>query len=110
MARDDNSLATEELLADSTWIRRLARTLVRNEADADDLVQDTWVAALAHKPSTDRALRPWLGQVLRNLRLLKHRRQSRSDPREAAFEGARSASPSPEQLVERAEVVSQLAR
>ncbi len=36
--------STEQLLADIAWIRRLARALVRDDATADDVVQETWLA------------------------------------------------------------------
>ena len=36
----------ELLLEQSDWIRRLARSLVRDTARADDLAQDTWVRLL----------------------------------------------------------------
>jgi RNA polymerase sigma factor (sigma-70 family) len=57
----------EELLAHAGWLRALAATLVRDASSADDLVQDTWIAALQRPPRADRPLRPWLARVLRNL-------------------------------------------
>jgi RNA polymerase sigma factor (sigma-70 family) len=56
----------EKLLAEDPWIRRLARRLVRDDHAAEDLVQETWVAALDAR-AAPRALRPWLGGILRNL-------------------------------------------
>lgn len=38
-----------------------------NSADADDLVQETFLKALEHKPSNDEPLRPWLVKVALNL-------------------------------------------
>src|SRR5262245_64613195 len=59
----------EELLEHAPWLRRLAATLVAGDAAADDLVQETWLAALRHPPSAGAAgeLRPWLARVARNL-------------------------------------------
>src|SRR5262245_17828147 len=55
------------LLAEERWIRCLARRLVADENAAEDLVQDTWVAALGACAARPRALRPWLRGILRNL-------------------------------------------
>ncbi|MEM6989384.1 MAG: sigma-70 family RNA polymerase sigma factor, partial [Myxococcota bacterium] len=65
-------------------LRRLARALVEQSADADDLVQDTFIAALERPPSRDRPLLPWLSQVLRNRRVSLFRASSRASAREAA--------------------------
>ncbi len=57
----------EALLAQSNWLRRLARGLVRDENAAEDLAQDTWVAALRRKPAAGAAdLRAWMNVVARN--------------------------------------------
>ena len=53
----------EALLAQSNWLRRLARGLVRDENAAEDLAQDTWVAALRARPAD---LRAWMSVVARN--------------------------------------------
>jgi len=66
----------EELTAHSQWVRRLARSLVHDETAADDLVQDTWVAALSRPPSDRQALRGWLGRVVRTLAWKRQRRAS----------------------------------
>ena len=65
--------AIEDLLAHADWLRGLAARLVG--AEADDLVQDTWVAALRAPPrgSGDEA-RPWLARVLRNSAISRFRR------------------------------------
>ncbi len=57
------------LLAEDQWIRRLARKLAGDAHTAEDLVQETWVAALAvpTEAPRPRALRPWLRGILRNL-------------------------------------------
>jgi RNA polymerase sigma-70 factor (ECF subfamily) len=57
----------EELLAHAGWLRSLARSLIADPAAADDLVQDTWVAALRRPPLADRSPRPWLARVAHNL-------------------------------------------
>lgn len=45
MEPETGPLAHEELLADMTWLSRLAHRLVRDPALADDAVQDAWLAA-----------------------------------------------------------------
>jgi RNA polymerase sigma-70 factor, ECF subfamily len=56
----------EDLLAQSDWLGRLAHRLA-SPADADDAVQDTWLAAQRAPPDPARPPRPWLAEVLRNL-------------------------------------------
>ena len=69
----------EALLAESAWLRRLATSLVRDPAAAEDLVQETWLAALKNPPTTDRPLRPWLRTVLENfVRMRARAEQSRA--------------------------------
>jgi RNA polymerase sigma-70 factor (ECF subfamily) len=60
------SMPLEGVLEHSGWLRDLARRLVRDPNAADDLAQSTWLAALEHRPATDRPLRQWLASVLRN--------------------------------------------
>jgi len=79
----------ELLLAHSDWLARLARRLVADAAAADDLVQDTWVAALCRPPDAERPARPWLSSVIRRLAALRARRQGvcsghRPDPGDPA--------------------------
>jgi RNA polymerase sigma factor (sigma-70 family) len=64
----------EELLRHADWLRRLAANLVGDGAEiADDLVQDTWVAALRHPPAPGVPARAWLAQVLRNFLKMRFR-------------------------------------
>src|SRR5262245_12950464 len=101
--------ALSELLANSEWLRRLARSLVRDDAQADDLVQETWMAALTHPPRQPGTARPWLRTILRNVVRMKARAQARRRRREqVALEGAISAESSHE-CVERIEAQRLLA-
>jgi len=68
----------DDLLDHTGWIRNLARSLVADAATADDVVQETWLAALRHRPRSDRPLRPWLARVLRRQIALWQRRQRRT--------------------------------
>ncbi len=92
-----------ELLAHAAWIRRLALGLVGQPALADDLVQDTWLAALRRPPSAERPLRPWLGTVLRNAARQAFRGSGRRARREAEARPAEPV-PGPEELAERLEL------
>jgi RNA polymerase sigma-70 factor (ECF subfamily) len=74
----------DELLTHATWVRALARHLCTD--DADDLVQETWVAALQRPRGVIERPRPWLAEVLRNARRARHRRDLRRSEREARYE------------------------
>jgi RNA polymerase sigma-70 factor (ECF subfamily) len=65
------------LLAQSDWLRRLALGLVHSRSDADDLIQETWMAALRSPPDPERPIRPWLTRVLQNLSRMSFRGESR---------------------------------
>jgi len=56
----------ETLLSHRDWVRRLARSLVRDEASADDVEQRTWLAALRRPPLDASTARAWLSRVVRN--------------------------------------------
>ncbi len=63
----DPAPSMESLLTHSQWLTALARRLVVGTASADDLVQDTWVAALRNPPRQAHSLRAWLSKVARRL-------------------------------------------
>jgi RNA polymerase sigma factor (sigma-70 family) len=90
----------QQLLAHAEWLRGLARHLVRDDADAADVVQQTWAAALRAPPDPGRPARPWLAQVLRNF-VRKNLRAARNrGARELAAGALESAAPSSEALLE----------
>ena len=72
----------EDLLAHRQWVRALARRLAADESRADDLEQETWLAAMEHPPRDARSPRGWLGAVMRNLRRNERRGEYRRDRRE----------------------------
>jgi RNA polymerase sigma-70 factor (ECF subfamily) len=88
MAQGEQTLA--ELLAHAHWMRRLARHLVRESAAADDVVQETWVAAARHRPAPDLA-RGWLARVVRNFSLMHLRGEERRRGRESVAAGVAEA-------------------
>ena len=97
------SLDATELLANEEFVRGLARRLAADEAAAEDLVQDTWAAALARPPADRDRLRSWLARVLRNLAALGLRRRERRVERESACARA-ERQPDTALLVERVEL------
>ena len=64
-----------ELLEHLDWMRGLARDLVRDPGDADDVVQEAWLAATRQPPSLA-AVRPWLRSVMKNVVRQRVRRES----------------------------------
>jgi RNA polymerase sigma factor (sigma-70 family) len=77
---DSKRLTADELLGHGVWLRRLADRLV-GEAGAADLVQDTWISALLHRPQVPG---PWLRRVLHNRAASAARARSRRQMREEA--------------------------
>ncbi len=73
--------ALDTLLAHRAWVRALARTLVRDASSADDLVQETWLAALKRPPRRE-SVRAWLGTVLRRTAAKGQRSAARRAGRE----------------------------
>ncbi|MEQ1891225.1 MAG: sigma-70 family RNA polymerase sigma factor [Planctomycetota bacterium] len=71
------ALDPELLLAHSGWVRSLVRGLLQDEALADEVVQETWLAALERPPRahSTAGLRAWLASVARNLALRARRRE-----------------------------------
>lgn len=94
--------------ADVAWLTALARTLTGSWPDADDLVQETWVAASTSPPKDGQMTRPWLARVLRNFYLRSWRSHRRRNSREQAVSRPEAVA-STEELLERAELQKKLA-
>lgn len=77
----------EQLLADASWLRRLAERLA-GDGEADDLVQETWIAAWQRQPDTERPLRPWLAKVMRDTFRMRRRAERRRQQRELSVDEA----------------------
>jgi RNA polymerase sigma factor (sigma-70 family) len=87
MTRRAQSPSIEELLEHGDWVWRLARSLVRSDHDADDIVQETWVAALRRPPhpgSSHAARSAWLTTVVRHAAARLLRSKERRDDKELA--------------------------
>jgi RNA polymerase sigma factor (sigma-70 family) len=98
----------EELLAESGWLRQLAASLVGDGGRADDLVQDTWLAALRRPPRTAEEPRPWLARVVANLARNERRGRARRAERELRVHEER-VEPGPDALAQAAEAQRMLA-
>ncbi len=92
-------LPPEALLAEVAWLKRLALSLAGDSDDADDLVQESWIAAWRRNPDTSRPLRPWLGKVVRDRSRMRRRADARRTQREAAAPGADDG-PGPDELLD----------
>lgn len=68
--------------ASQLFLRRLAYSLVHDEARAEDLVQDTWTAWIEHRPSGVAEPKAWLARVLRNRAFNLKRGEERRERRE----------------------------
>ena len=101
------TLKAEILLGHAEFLHALARHLVHDRAEAEDLVQETYAAALKAPPQDlSRPLRPWLSQVLRNAFRSAGRAGSRRRSRERARVAAEasSATPGVDEVLARAEL------
>jgi len=95
MPAPETSNPLEELLEHRDFLRSLAQSLVGESHAADDLVQQTWLAALRKPPRHDSSLRGWLAQIVRSLaasRFLSERQ--RCDREEQSHEPGRVLTPS----------------
>jgi len=101
MATDVHAASPEQLLEHADWLRALARALVRDSHDADDLAQETYAAALANPPTAGRPVRPWLAGVMRNLARFRARGAGRRQRREQTAQKLDQPAATPAELVER---------
>ncbi len=83
--RDDH-LDPEEIAATTARVRELAQRLVRDGADAEDVVQEAWLVALEGARPAEVPLRWWLAGIARNLahRFLRGERRRQHRERSAA--------------------------
>ncbi len=85
----ESSGVSPHFLEHLDWVRDLARSLVRDASQADDLSQEAWLAARARPAGV--SLRRWLGGVVRNLALETRRGEGRRRDREALATARESA-------------------
>ena len=89
-------VGVEALLAHREWARGLARALVRDPADADDLEQTAWLEAIRRPPARDEGLRGWFATLLRRRARDRWREGERRGRREAASARPDAARPTAE--------------
>lgn len=94
-------------LAHSGWLTALARELVRDRALADDVVQDTWTAALRAPRAAVTSERGWLATLLANAVRSRARSESARSARERRTARDERVD-GPDALVERAETQHRL--
>jgi RNA polymerase sigma-70 factor (ECF subfamily) len=102
---DPRNELPSEALTHLDGLYNLARWLVRDPAEADDLVQETYLRALRglHQFQAGTNLRAWLFQILRNTFFTQYRRRNREpeavDPdvldAMATYRGAKRGGESP---------------
>jgi RNA polymerase sigma-70 factor (ECF subfamily) len=105
------AIREEELLAQMGWVRALARSLLSDPSIAEDVAQDTWVAATERPPrARDGAgLKAWLASVTRTLARQSVRSTNRRTARERM--AARPEATAPESnVVERGAMHELVAR
>src|SRR6187455_3878282 len=98
---DSSPVPFEELYAQRRWVRALALRLVRDPGAADDVEQQTWIAAIEHPPQRG-SVRAWLGTVVRS-KAWKLRRSGERRARHEERAISREAERRPEEVVAAAE-------
>ncbi len=101
-------LNPELLLEHLEWMRRLARSLVGDEARANDVVQQTLLIALERPPRNQEAAPSWLKKVMRNFVRRHDRAEARRRKRERIVARQIDSSPVASEVLERAELQRQL--
>lgn len=98
----------QALLDQSEWVRALARRLVGDVHEAEDLAQQTMAVAIERPPRDASHPRGWLARVLQNLHQQRLRRRALDAPRHGQELDA--SAPAAAEVVERAEVHQLLVR
>jgi RNA polymerase sigma-70 factor (ECF subfamily) len=93
----------DTLLSHREWVRGLARSLVADPGLADDVEQETWLAALRRPPRDAATVRSWFVAVARNFARQGHRSSSRRERREAVAARAEAVA-GPDEVVAQADV------
>ena len=82
----DGPLDAEHLLQHASFVRAVARAALRGDDLVEDVMQETWVAALGSNAPRRGRLRPWLAGVARNQArsMLRKRNADRRQEQRAA--------------------------
>ncbi len=101
-------IGPDDYASHAEWLRRLARSLVRDASTADDVAQETWVSALRHGPGAGVPLRPWLVRVLQNAARKRYRSEERRQQRESLTVDGEAPTLSAGELTEHADLIHTL--
>ncbi|MEM8883487.1 MAG: RNA polymerase sigma factor [Planctomycetota bacterium] len=96
------------LLEHRAFVTSVARALLRDEHEVEDVVQETYVAALEADPPRAGKERSWLAGITRNLARNRQRARARRLRREAAVARPESTTGSTEKLRWQQRVVEQV--
>ena len=92
-----------DLLTDNDrWVTRLARALISDGDEAEDVVQEARITLWTHPPDQTETARAWLRSVIRNLIRNRSRNRQRRALRLQRL-GEPTAEASPHELMERFE-------
>jgi RNA polymerase sigma-70 factor (ECF subfamily) len=75
-------LDVEHAVERAEWVRSLARALVRDEHEAEDVAQEAWLAALTKRPASGESWSAWMSSVVRNFARARWRSDRRRTERE----------------------------
>jgi len=67
----------EVLISNADFVRNLARMLVGDSHYAEDVAQETWLAAVKNPPTGESSIRAWFNSVVRNLSINLRKKESR---------------------------------
>ncbi len=104
----DNILDPAQILRQTAWLKSLASSLLADDARAEDVVQDTWLAFLKHPPQNPRATTSWLRSVVRKLAFSNYRSESRRERHEHIAARPEGATITPAEILERIDLQRQL--
>jgi RNA polymerase sigma-70 factor (ECF subfamily) len=82
VALDSGIYPAETLLGHQEFVRKLARSLLRDDDAALDVEQETWLVALRHAPRSIESMQAWLGAIVRNRAHNRRRENERRTARE----------------------------
>lgn len=85
----------------ASGLRAVARGLLSDEHAAEDVLQETWVAAIERPPASDSRLSGWLAGVVRRLALKRLRSEGRRRRREEGASRSEALAPVDENLEQR---------
>ncbi len=97
----DTAPQAELLLEHAEFVRRLARGLVRDPDRADDVVQETWLAALENPPRARESAAAWFRSAARNIASKLDRGERRRVRRETVVASTEPVAPDAGELVHR---------